>query len=380
MINEKKNVLYPGRIENGNLGDVLINGLMIIELLKYSNVYIKGRINKDILHFISTNSTNLNNLHILNFRTDNLILYKLNVLFYLIRNRKFEYVFDTPGHISKSGSALKTTLKSIFNLFSVYFYGFLGIKSIKYGITLGPFNNFNWRLYRYICKKSKLIVIRDSGNYDQLVKKNLVNIELMPDLAFLLVDLIPDEIKRTSVRQNLITLSFRGSLTGKEVNKKYFDESFEKLKDLILMLKTNIKLNQIDITYQVDCDKNTAELLKQKLDENFKDLKFNYISQQLNLETAIEQYSKSGCLVTNRLHVFLLAMITNTITFIITDIERHTKLISIIKDLGLQSLIYNSDSNTDITVFPDIQNFRKKSELYCVTLKNHINGLFINNN
>ena len=380
MSKELKNVLYPGRIENGNLGDILINGLMIIELLKYSNVYIKGKLNNEIFKFVSQHSTNIKNLHVLNFRTDSLIRYKLNVLFYLLRNRKFDFVFDTPGHISESGSTLKTTLKTVFNLFSVYFYSFLGIKSIKYGITLGPFNNFNWTLYRLICNKSKMIAIRDTENYSNLLNKKITNIELVPDLAFLLVDLIPQDFKKEfGVNQNLITISLRGSLTGKEVNNVYFEETYEKLNELILLLKENYDFNKTDITYQVDCDRNTSELLKQKLEKNFNGLELNYIQKQLNIESAIEQYSKSGCLVTNRLHVFLLAMFTNTITIIITDSGKHSKLTSIVNDLGLQSLIYKTGSKVNLSDFRDFEKFNYISFENCQMLKAHIKSMLTNN-
>jgi hypothetical protein len=371
----KINVLYPGRIEKGNLGDVIINGLLIRELLQYSNVFVKGKLNKDILQIITFDNPNIGNLNILNIKTENLFLYKLRIALYLIKNRNFDFVFDTPGHIAENNKKLKTFSKAILNLISIYFYKLLGIKSIKYGITLGPFSNINWQIYRIICKNCYKIVIRDSDNFNQLKIKKFKQVEYKPDLSFLLQDLITHGNEKTN-KSKKITLSFRSTLIGKNINNVYFEYISEKLNKLLSVMISKIKIEEIDCVFQVDCDRIPAEILKNKLEKEFKGLKINFIDKQLELYSALEQYRNSEYVITNRLHVFLLSMLTNTKTFIVTDIIKHKKLISVIKDLSMSDVVFELNNNTEKLFADDNQSFKKITENYCSEIKTHLCSIF----
>ena len=182
-----KKILYPSRIEENNLGDILINALLVRELMKNNTVYFKGVPNSQFLELISTNNLNVNFKIIKAIQTDKpFIVTKIQTLIYLLKNPIFDLVFDTPGHISGNKSFLKNQLKVFLELFKIITYRSLGIKYLKYGITLGPFTNYFWFYQKIIARLSFLIVVRDKNNYESLIERGLKNTFLKPDLAFLL--------------------------------------------------------------------------------------------------------------------------------------------------------------------------------------------------
>ena len=373
MAIKEKNILYPSRVEQGNLGDILINGLLIRELLKYSNVYIKGEINKELFHFISKDNTYLNRLKILKINNSNVFLYKLNVLFFIIRHRNFDYVFDTPGHIAGNNKPLKVFLKAILNLIYITIYRLMGIKTVKYGVTIGPLSAINMMLYRLISKICKLIVVRDAENYATLVQHKFSNLQLKPDLAYLLNNYIHAKNNQPINKKDLkITLSIRGSISGTELNYGYFSEVNEKLIKLILLLNSKYRIKQINLTHQVDYDKVTMRELQYILEREIAGIDIRLCNDQLDLKMAIDHYSNSDYVITNRLHVFLLSMMVNTKTLIVTDTKKHLKLISIAKDLDLTDLIYDPESQFDFENNSAIEKFRTLSESYNKELVSHI--------
>ena len=80
-------------------------------------------------------------------------------------------------------SFLKNQLKVFLELFKIITYRSLGIKYLKYGITLGPFTNYFWFYQKIIARLSFLIVVRDKNNYESLIERGLKNTFLKPDLA-----------------------------------------------------------------------------------------------------------------------------------------------------------------------------------------------------
>ena len=51
-MSEIKKILYPSKIEENNLGDILINALLVRELTKNKEVYFKGKPNQQLLNLI----------------------------------------------------------------------------------------------------------------------------------------------------------------------------------------------------------------------------------------------------------------------------------------------------------------------------------------
>lgn len=364
-----RRILYPSKIENGNLGDILINSLLVRELSKHSKVYLKGHPPLEMEKLIFLHNPYSKNIKILNIDFKSFILRKIKVLLILISNRKFTYVFDTPGHIFRKTSILKTLSKGFFDLFKILIYRIFNIKSIKMGITLGPFKKVEWILYKIICKLSYKICVRDNDNFELLENKKFQNINLIPDLAFLLFEnnKLLKKIKGTT--NNSITICLRPSLIGKTSDYVYLQQIIHKTKTLLkYLLKRNINISIINIAFQVDCDNESLMEIDNMLKSEFNNLEIIIHSKLLSFDEASELYSSSEYVITNRLHVFLFAMNVGTKAFIVTDNQKHKKLISIISDLNLNSLIFDENNLEGLNSANDLEIFgklaiNKKNEL-----------------
>ena len=352
-MSEIKKILYPSKIEENNLGDILINALLVRELTKNKEVYFKGKPNQQLLNLITYNNKYSDNIKIINQIDISHAVWKskLQTLAYLIKGSNFYMVFDTPGHHPGFKSMYKNILKLIFDSSKILCYLFFKIKYVKYGITLGPFSGIVWGFQRIISKLCFLIVPRDQKNADLLLEKGLKNTISKPDLAFLLVKengILANKKKKISLSDSgIITVSLRGSLVGKSLDQVYFEKITEDTIALIHNLKKTKKVKRVNISYQVDADQKTSFLLEKRLKKEFNDIDVILYKNILHFQEASDLYLKSGMVITNRLHVFLFAMACSTKSFIVTDIDNHMKIISIAEDLNLDSLIYRKDSVVD---------------------------------
>lgn len=368
-------ILYPSRIEENNLGDILINALLVRELSINNRVCFKGQPNQQLLDLITDKNDYKENIEVITQidTTQSFVKTKIKTLSYLIKKSNFYLVFDTPGHISGKKSFIKNILKSLFEISKILTYKLLGIGYVKYGITLGPFSNFFWYFQKVIAKLSHLIVVRDQQNAKLLDNKGFKNTMLKPDLAFLLVNnnLITPQQEETNNSEGVVTVSLRGSIVGKSLDETYFKTITKQTIDLVHKLKETKKVTCINISYQVDADKKTSFLLEDILKNEFKNIQILLHKEILNFNKASNLYQSSDVVITNRLHVFLFAMACNTKSYIVTDIINHKKLISIASDLNMDTLIYTDalkiNWNTDI-----VQDFLITANNYRNELKHHI--------
>jgi polysaccharide pyruvyl transferase WcaK-like protein len=375
---QMKKVLYPARIERNNLGDILINALLVRELLKKNQVYFKGKPDRNLYDLIVKNNPNSHNLKVIKEIDVNssFLWTKIQTLRYLCKYPKFYLVFDTPGHISQQKSQIKSTLKGCFEILKIFCYKFFGVKYVKYGITLGPFSGKSWFFQKYICKLSDKVVVRDHSNYLSLTERKLENIVLKPDLAYLLTNnkCLLGDVTKERINNDVITISLRGSIVGKAIDVNYFKKVCNATIELINQLSVLKTISVINIAYQVDADKETSMQLECLLKEKFKNIKICLVNHVLDFESALNLYKSSEIVITNRLHVFLFSMACYTKTYIVTDMINHKKLISIVSDLDLQSLIYTEKSL--ISWHADVlEDFLIKADKNKQELQKHISTL-----
>jgi polysaccharide pyruvyl transferase WcaK-like protein len=362
---DKKKVLYPTRIEIGNLGDILINALLIRELLKNKQVFLKGKPEQDFYDLISLNNPNISNLIVVDEidTKKSFVWFKYQTFVFLLKKNRFHFVFDTPGHISGKKSWILDLLKIFFEIVKILIYKIFQVKYVKYGITLGPFSEFSWKFYQYICRLSYKVVVRDQQNFTSLRKKNFKNISVKPDLAYLLFkdsQLIGDIHQKSLTCNGVITISLRGSTIGKNIDQDYLRQISTETCQLIHQLYLEKNITKINIVYQVDVDLECCQSLLESLKINFPNLNINFNKEILGFESALNFYKNSEIVITNRLHVFLFSMSVKTKTYVVTDIQNHTKLVAVISDLHLSNLIYSRDIKVN-WVFSEFELFAQNA-------------------
>lgn len=369
-------ILCSSRVAK-NLGDVVINALLIRELLKKAKVYLKGMPSEDLLALIRVNNQNYDNLSVVKPNSRSRIGQKAQTFMYLLTQPKFDMVFCPPGHHSEDTNHLKTLIRAIGEIVKICLYKLRGTKYIKYGITLGPFKGVAWLLHRMICSLSFLVVVRDRANYEALLAKGYPHLQLKADLSFLLFEnreLILME-KKNKAFEGRATISLRGALFGGLYDKKYFEGSLCKAIKLVQDVSDKKKLRQICVVYQAEADCLLASLTFRKMKEAFPDLDVMLRDQCLGLNDALKLYQESSIVITNRMHVFLFAMMCRTKAYVVTEAERHPKLMAVISDMELKSLVFDSLSRVNLEDRYEVDVFCEQAMRYRRELREHIASL-----
>lgn len=338
-----KNFIYPSRIKKSNLGDILINVLLIREISKYGYVYLDGNVN-EMAKLLTMNNPNASNIHFVKkpLFFDGIPVFRWLRLLFLVPHVSF--IFDPPGHYFEGKNKSKFILKSIKYFTRALVLRAFNIKVIRLGVTLGPFSDKGWRLQKLISTLYYNISVRDSKNFNELLNRNLHNVSYIDDLSFLFEsqDFI-NHSKKAAEDSKYIVLSFRGGLEDKHLNKDYLEKVSARL---IRFIQDNPEPNcTYVLSYQVQEDLEANRYISSQL----KEYKIKHIvkEEQLNFLDAIELYFNAKYVITNRLHVALLALLNQAGALIITDLALHHKVVNVYRDLGLQSLLLDCKNETE---------------------------------
>lgn len=374
---DKKGFIYPSRIKTSNLGDILINVLLIRELSKLGNVYLDGAFDKSIQELILTNNPFASNIitvtGIKSFEGKPVVRW-IN-LFKTIKNVSF--VLDPPGAYIEGYSPLKAKLKyHKYKMRAIILKSLFNIKMLRLGVSLGPFSDNFYHLQKKLSEVYYSIAVRDSLNFADLKGRNFSNISLIDDLAFLYnkIDfkfLTDNKLDKSKNTQPLIVISLRGDIEGHKLNIEYFNSLAERV---ISILKVNPNY-QLKLAYQVQEDLEVLEALKVKLDEH--NIAAELLKEQLTLGQAIHLYASANYVITNRLHVALFAILNDTIPLITTDIKKHKKIVNIFKDLDLEEILIDFNSKETFTIDETkddeyLQVFNQAKKLKQETIINHL--------
>lgn len=306
--------------QHDNLGDLLINKMLIDELAKQGSVYIDaaGLPNsfKNVL---------LRNKNVINFEKEyNGSLKRITGIKLMSKVKQdFTYYFKSPG----PSGGIKLNFKGIFKSLILSFqYNYFN----KGGLQLNLVGNdiiVDSMVDRFITKLDrnsfKNILVRSNENVNHLKKMGLKNVYFIPDVAFLYE--MKNNIKK--VKDN-IYISFRDLK-----DQSYKDKIINYLEEIIpFYISLGLK---IVFFYQVESDKNfnTDLFSKFKSDQVFfKDKCFEYDD--------IHNYHSAKYVITNRLHVMILGIMHNAVPLLVlNDDSKTSKINRILSDNKLDNLI-----------------------------------------
>lgn len=357
-----KIILYPARIENKNLGDILINGLLIRELTKSRIIVLKGTPSDQLSSFIEFENPFIHNIVYIHPKHIWEPLAKIKTLLFVLKNvNNMDFVFDTPGHLSDPRFSIKSLLKNNYELLKVIFYKLLNIKYAKYGVTVGPYSSISWIYQKLINKLSYSYGIRDIENLNMLNKRGFKNLIYIPDLAYLLYGspiLNYSLIDSSSLaKQPYSLISVRDNIIGHKPDLPYFRCLTEFILESIKQLSYTVECKNVVLSFQVDYDKNAVSVLYEDIKETFPQFNIILIDRKLGIEEVLPLYRNANLVLTNRLHVFLLVMLAQGKSVMITDVKNHQKVSRILTDSGFSDLLLDiftkSDVNKLITAVSD---------------------------
>jgi len=302
-------IYFEIKTQFSNLGDALINSCLIKLLSKQGelNVCIDG------VPSIFAKKLNIPN---------NVTIFKSKKEFYLnmFSEKGKKVMFMNPG--GEVGElSLSQFLKKLLGLSRYIAVKLAGVSLIRIGVS---YNNLGKLHILYLKILSKLItqhLVRDKISFNEL-KNNGISINgVIPDLAFFLkydkTDYNPTEHVLVSLR-------------------KYENISCT---DVYNYLLNFIQKDTWDWSFQVESDKRYIENLINESNE--KETKINDLTS--SIIDAKKFYSNYKFVVTNRLHVLLLAASVGCKVIALLEKDKNLKIEGILKDIELNSLVYFID-------------------------------------
>ncbi|WP_081803538.1 polysaccharide pyruvyl transferase family protein [Halotalea alkalilenta] len=249
------------------------------------------------------------------------------------------YYVLPPGHITRKG--LRSAAGSIVKASRFFIYRMFGINIIRAGFSIGPFDTCNAISEKIISNIYCAYGVRDKQSQQLAENIGIKNLRYSPDYAWTYQ---PNESKKPfrfdiESLENAVVISFRANVNGTEHDSNYLGIFQKQLNELISF--DVFRGQKIILTYQVLYDRQACceiyESLKDKCAE--KGINISFIDEKLLLEDANLVYKKAYCIISNRLHVLLLAGKNKTLPIPLIIKRDNKKIIGILNDNGLAHTI-----------------------------------------
>lgn len=365
-------IYYYAYTNKGNLGDLLITKYQIEEYAKYGEVFVDCHgMPSDFCHIIfDTTSPNIKN-----FEHEYGLYYRsINILkvIQILNHQGFTHFCDSPGPRVPLRWPLHRMVMKLVRLSIPNLFLSKKIKRFSLGVDL-CFNQHDIfaRLNKWNFAKNDVMGVRSIPNSEAL-QDVFHNVIYVPDMAFLYPKF---ESSSYDSKRNRIAMSFK------------------KVKDYSKLVKNMQNIGKIadsqrldiDILYQVDEDEHFCKQLYH--DINCQNIHF--LEKPIDFYS-LEVYQKYDIVISNRLHVLLMAAMNGAIPY---GLISHDRLENKIKDLfssvfenKLTSYIEEFNENLFSSLY-NKQNEIKKEIRICVekqreqclsTIKNLFNSKFDN--
>lgn len=306
-----KNFFFEINTQFDNLGDALINRELITLLSSLGKVNIDT--SKAPPHFkewiepLPTSITKIKNK----------LTFNIDVIRSLLTKNETWLVLNpggVNGEISQS-SYIKKTLK--FNYFRIL--KLLGVKLIRIGISYEGLGARHLRAVRNLSYITDVHLVRDSISKQYCQTKSIATTGQMTDLA---MNLDAKPIKLKEIETVLISLR---------------KPKIQETHDLKPLIENIAKHKILKFGWQVKRDKEYQVHLQQKYSPT------SEISDcTKSISETCDFYSNIDLIITNRLHVYLLALSSGTKSILLISPTGSKKIEGISKDLGLQNTIFNN--------------------------------------
>lgn len=285
------NFYYLCATQSSNVGDLLINKMLIDELCKYGNVYIDCyNIPNIFKQYILENERAIDI-----YETNGFSLKKGNIIKFYQFAQKTNITFFTqsPGPLGKLSKAYSLYFKLISKI--------LKLLKIKYYLIGNCCSKSKAAHEKISINNADNYLVRSNSSVQYLLSLGIKNVQYIPDLAFLY-----RENAQISDNQKVVTMSFR------EVNIDY--SLFIKWLKQVLFLLRNSGFH-VEFIYQVHKDKEFATKLKSDL---CKESNISFIDEIIWFNK-INYYSGKAIVISNRLHSLLLGALHNAVPLALCD-------------------------------------------------------------
>ena len=325
--NTENIIFYDAETQFENLGDLLINKILLQELRNFG----KLRINLEAVpswyrdKIAASSSESIDKK---DGKFENQIFWE--GLKNALNPNVDVYMIQLPGHYSGSvhGRALKKIL---------YFWllKIAGVRICRLGASIGSFSDERARLERWQSKFMHYYSVRDSLSEQYAKEVGIRNPKFFPDLAWLVTPLSTED--SLSREREYVVLSFREPVSASEDSQdchKHFWTALDRAVDRV----ANELLLRMVVSYQVERD---YAFSKEIFDRYENDYDIRLMESKIDDVSMRDIYSDARITFSNRLHVLMMSMAYGSLPLGIIDPRKHSKILGIFLDSQLDRLVLN---------------------------------------
>jgi polysaccharide pyruvyl transferase WcaK-like protein len=312
-----------GQIEN--TGDLLINKVALDLVRQYGEVIVND--NNTPRWFIDE-ITGGNDTLVSSKKTS---LFA-SIFFESINRRSDTYLLLPPGDISRKG--IKSSIGTILRSSKLFILRLSGCKIIRLGFSIGPFDKANAISESIQSFAYRYYGVRDSNSLKFGKNININNLIFFPDFSWYYT---PDTNRPSaSEYEHHIVLSFRSNANGTKHDPHYL----EKIEDILSSyFADSTPSTKVTICYQVAYDREGCSDLHNALKKRNLNMNFEFIDKKLSLAECNKLYSTSNVVISNRLHVLMLAAINGAKIIALTKLGHNKKIANLFADNNIDACI-----------------------------------------
>ncbi|WP_013322873.1 polysaccharide pyruvyl transferase family protein [Gloeothece verrucosa] len=338
--NSQNLIFYSAQTAYNNLGDLMINKILLTYLRKYGKLLVDSReVPDDYLKNLGIEPDEKISQFTLkpNYL---MILLRIKSLFHQPNNQKIYQVF-TPGHRYAKPSFFQSLPLLKFILINSILRIF-GIRLCQFGISIGPFSK---PLMIHEVWKSKLMYfysVRDNISKEYAHKIGVKNVYLFPDLAWLMEVDSQKYLHKDGQESDYIIFSYRSSTHAFAPSENYQKQLFNVLDKIVEIARLQWS-KKLVISYQVDQDYQFCKTIAQRYQTS---IDVTFIEQILDESSMYDLYSNAYMVFSNRLHVLLFSLSCGSLPVGVIDKVNHDKITGIFNDAGLEELLIDIGKDT----------------------------------
>ncbi|RKD91982.1 polysaccharide pyruvyl transferase family protein [Mangrovibacterium diazotrophicum] len=260
-----------------------------------------------------------------------------SALQYCFRKKRVFFVTGIGAHSVKG---IKSAIKNI--VATVYCTGLrlFGVKLIRLGMSM-QFAGKPAELSEVLLSKSfNHYYVRDSISLKNCQKAGVKKVKLAPDLSWA----YNIGVKQTKINHNKIILSFREYAGTKDKQVEYKKRLSAAIISLCELINKLLPNSSFILTHQVNADLKFMGEIKSHLSEN--GFQSELVEEFITLDNASNYYTDANLVISNRLHVLLLAYKFGGLPIAFTDLQNHLKIKGIFEDSQLGQLLFDFNYKT----------------------------------
>lgn len=241
-----------------------------------------------------------------------------------------------PGHVSRKG--LRPAWGAFMWFVKLLLLRILGCRVVWAGFSIGPFDRANGWVESFGTRCLSYYGLRDTESLALAKRFHFSGARYFPDLAW---SFIPRQRCSPAPTEGPVVVSFRSNAYGVVHSSAYLAP----IRDRLCQLLNSASLagKRVVVAFQVQSDEEASRELCDHL--RTQGIQAELSESRLSIDGAASLYAGACCVISNRLHVLLLAAQSGTLPIPLADMKDNVKITSILKDNSLSDITFTLEED-----------------------------------